>query len=32
MTFIRLFSMFRRGGYSLPTAAKKAARLAWRGY
>ena len=32
MTFLRLFSRFRRGCYSLPTAAKKAARLTWRGY
>lgn len=32
MTFLRLFSMFRRGGYSLPNAIKKAARLTWRGY
>ena len=23
MTFLRLFTMFRRGGYSLPNAAKK---------
>lgn len=32
MTFLRLTSMFLRGGYSLPNAIKKAARLTWRGY
>lgn len=32
MTFLRLTTMFLRGGYSIASAVKKAARLTWRGF